>query len=185
MKKVEFNRPKRNNIYDYLRATRRIGHTRVLINSLKTAEEPFFIVGATMQQALELQKEIGTPMAQPLSVDSHDKMRGTDLPLIMDNYAFMTIIDKYEGKFDEMKGMFENAMEEIEKSNKRLARELGVARGEYWSQVQQTTIHKRSYQREKEKVKHYKEKAKETELNNKKEFIESLTLFQRIFKRYE
>ena len=139
-----------------------------------------------MQHALELQKEIGTPMAKPLSVESYDRMiRGTDLPLIMDNYAFMTIIDKYEMRFDEMKSQFDGALEDMQKSNKRFAMELNVVSGQYWSQFARTKMYKESYKKEKEKVKHYKEKAKETELQNKKEFMDSLTLFQRIFKRYE
>jgi hypothetical protein len=181
----------KNNIYHYLNGARQIGHTKLLVESLKNAKEPFFILGADMRHAKELERQINNPLAIPVSLKSSEQnMRGRRLPLVMDNYALTAVIEECEGEMSALR--VKNLIEigKVNKTNRALVKELEKFKGLYWAQERENRYAKIEVERQKELANKHKEKASyyeglaaETEVKNKKDFLDSMNLFQRIFKR--
>ncbi len=177
---------KDNEIQTYLQGARQVGHTKILTESLKNVDEPFFILGADMMHAQVLAKRIGNPHAIPVSLSANSTIRGRRLPLVMDNHAFSTVCENYENRIIENRfkhnkelDKVEKEKQEIEKTNKMLIKEVSSRGGKVWFAERKIDHLKERLLEQKEKTKYYKEQI----VVNEKEFLESLNLFQRIFKR--
>lgn len=175
-----------NEIKDYLQSARQVGHTKILTESLKGVDEPFFILGADMSHAKELAKRIGNPHAIPVSLSANSTMRGRRLPLIMDNYAFSIVCENYENTIRENRFKHSRELDgvekekrEIEKTNKMLIKEVSNRGGKIWFAERERDHLKERLLEQKEKTRYYKEQI----VVNEKEFLNGLSLFQRIFKK--
>ena len=177
---------KDNEIQVYLQSARQVGHTKILTESLKSVDEPFFILGADMKQAKDLARRINNPHAIPISLSASSTIRGRRLPLVMDNHAFSTVCENYEntirGKdFNHRRelNIADKEKREVEKTNKMLIKEVSRRGGKVWFAERERDHLKERLLEQKEKTKHYKEQI----VVKEKEFLDSLNLFQRIFKK--
>jgi hypothetical protein len=175
-----------NEIKDYLQSARQVGHTKVLTESLRGVDEPFFILGADMSHAKDLAKRIGNPHAIPVSLSVSSTMRGRRLPLVMDNHAFSTVCENYENKIKEIDfqhrkelALVDAEKQEIVDYNKFIVKILSSTKGKVWFAEGERDNLREKLLEQKEKTRHYKEQV----IINEKEFLDSLSLFQRIFKK--
>jgi len=100
-------------LYEYIRRNRGVGHTTLLIEGAKNYNKPFYIMGANIRQAKDLVFQSGNKNARPITLENvPEALRGTDLPIMVDQHPITKIVDGYE---DEIR---------------MLRREIGELRGE-------------------------------------------------------
>jgi hypothetical protein len=174
-----------DNLNGYLHSTRQIGHTRTLAKALKNVDSPFYLVSGTMKHSRDLCKEIRNPNAKPMSPELIAK-EFPDTPVILDNFAYMNMCEIYDSKLAALysdcrklvRKVEEYHMEEVISVKDTMsyqARLMVTLRGELESEKKKSQHYKERMNKEKEKKAYYKK--------DKQEFLNNLTLFQRIFKK--
>jgi hypothetical protein len=84
-----------SNLLNFFTGNRYIGHTTLSIVGAKEYKEPFYIIGATLEHAIRLSKEINNPLSIPISLHTLLISRGNDkIACLIDNYTIMTEIER-------------------------------------------------------------------------------------------
>lgn len=82
-------------VYKYLKTNRQVGHTTLLKDGALNAHYPFIILGGDLAHATTITKEIGNPFAKPMSMAAIEGLRGTNNPVLIDNYVFTKTCEGY------------------------------------------------------------------------------------------
>lgn len=83
-----------SNLLNFFIGNRYAGHTTLSIVGAKEYREPFYIIGATLEHATKLSREIKNPLGIPISLQSLLSSRGNDkIACLIDNYTIMTEIE--------------------------------------------------------------------------------------------
>lgn len=96
-----------SNLLNFFIGNRYIGHTTLSIVGAKEYTEPFYIIGATLEHATKLSREINNPLGIPISLQSLLRSRGNDkIACLIDNHTIMTeienLLDKHKSDVDKI-----------------------------------------------------------------------------------
>lgn len=95
-----------SNLLNFFIGNRYIGHTTLSIVGAKEYKEPFYIIGATLEHAMRLSREINNPLGIPISLQTLLSSRGNDkIACLIDNY---TIMSEIENLLDRHKSVVDN-----------------------------------------------------------------------------
>jgi len=93
----------KNELYEYIKITRGVGHTRLLIDGARNAQYPFLVVGADKTHANRMIRDLNNKFAIPTTIDNERDYRGHDHPVLIDNYAFTQTCEKYMREIRDLK----------------------------------------------------------------------------------
>jgi hypothetical protein len=168
-----------NNIKDYIHSARQVGHTSLIMNNLKDVDKPFYVLGGYMNNSREMVMRMGNKNAIPVSLSSH--MRGAKYPLIIDNHAYTLTCENYEKEISGLHTEYAKQMRklreekrELQKINRSFAKRNNYLMGQYHAEIKRNREYKTTIDRLKESIKAIK--------YSKKGLLNSMTLFQRVFK---
>ncbi len=105
----------KNELYDYIKTKRGVGHTRLLIDGAQNAKYPFLVVGADMRHANIMVRELGNEFAIPTTIDKERDYRGHSHPVLIDNYAFTSTCEAYMREMRDTKDALIKAKETLAK----------------------------------------------------------------------
>lgn len=106
MENKKKNSQMNSNLLNFFIGNRYIGHTTLSIVGAKEYKEPFYIIGATLEHAMRLSREINNPLGIPISLQTLSGSRGNDkIACLIDNYTIMTEI---ENLLDRHKSVVDN-----------------------------------------------------------------------------
>jgi len=86
----------KNQLHEYLKSNRGVGHTRLLLDGALNARYPFIVIGVDTSQAHFNAKQIGNSFAIPIGFNNKEALRGLNHPVLIDNSIFTFICDDYE-----------------------------------------------------------------------------------------
>lgn len=109
-----------NKLYEYIKGTRGVGHTTLLMDGAKNAKTPFFIVGADLRHAKELIKTTGNnKLAIPATIYDN-KLIGNIHPVLIDNHTFMVTCEDYEREIQKSKYMVDKLINSLTEKEEEL-----------------------------------------------------------------
>jgi len=85
----------KNQLHEYIKKNRGVGHTRLLLDGALNARYPFLIIGRDMSQAKFLTKQIGNKFAIPIAMNDNEAFCGLRHPVLIDNDVFTLVCDEY------------------------------------------------------------------------------------------
>lgn len=97
----------KNKLYQYLKGTRQVGHTRLLMDGAKNAKTPFFMVGANLEHTKELIKRSGNnKFAIPTTIYDNTLIANNH-PVLIDNYTFIVTCEDYQYELKKYKDIID------------------------------------------------------------------------------
>jgi hypothetical protein len=115
-----------NKLYEYVKCTRGVGHTRLLMDGAINAQYPYFVVGADLSHAKQLIRETGgNTFAIPISLTwvQHDNFRCYKHPVLIDNYTFTVTCESYMTEIRKLKESLTTKEEQL-KHNKEVLEKI-------------------------------------------------------------
>jgi len=107
--------------FNYVKANRQVGHTKLLKEGINNYKGEFVILGATMEHAQRLKKESKNKNAIPVSIQTFSKKTmGGHYPIAFDNYTITEIFENDVRKIENLENDIIKLNRKVKKAKDRI-----------------------------------------------------------------